>query len=255
MDSGDIKVFEALIRWQHPDLGLVPPSEFISIAEEAGLTSNIGAWVLSEACKQLVTWREQGLTDCFVSVNVSATQFADAGLVTHIERILKQNCLDPALLHLEITESVIMEHAERACATLNQLRELGVHLSIDDFGTGYSSLSYLARFPINRLKIDRSFIAEMMTSDETLEVVRGIITLASTLKMQVVAEGVETDEQRRILNALNVTYAQGYLFSRPIDAEQVAEFITSKTTTPRSAPQQPAQVEIDSEPLQSVAVN
>ena len=255
MDSGDIKGFEALIRWQHPDLGLVLPSEFISIAEEAGLTSNIGAWVLSEACKQLVTWREQGLTDCFVSVNVSATQFADAGLVTHIDRILKQNCLDPALLHLEITESVIMEHAERACATLNQLRALGVYLSIDDFGTGYSSLSYLARFPINRLKIDRSFIAEMMTSDETLEVVRGIITLASTLKMQVVAEGVETDEQRRILNALSVTYAQGYLFSRPIESEQVAEFIASKTTTSQSAAQQPAQVEIDSAPLQSVAIN
>ena len=255
LENSEIKGFEALIRWQHPDLGLVPPNEFISIAEDAGLTSSIGAWVLGEACEQLVTWREQGLTDCFVSVNLSASQFADAGLVSHVDKILKQNCLEPSLLHLEITESVVMEHAERACTTLNQLRALGVHLSIDDFGTGYSSLSYLARFPINELKIDRSFIAEMMTSDETLEVVRGIITLASTLKMDVVAEGVETDEQRRILNALNVTYAQGYLFSRPLEVHQVAEFISSRKITPGTVAQLPAQVGIDSAPLESIAVN
>jgi diguanylate cyclase (GGDEF)-like protein len=225
IEDGAIRGFEALIRWQHPEHGLIPPSEFIFIAEEAGLTKHIGAWVLSEACKQMVAWREQGLKDCFVSVNLSATQFVDTSLIGHVENILKENSLDPGLLHLEITESVVMDNAEKASATLNELRALGVHLSIDDFGTGYSSLSYLARFPINKMKIDRSFIGEMMTSDETLEVVRAIVTLASTLGIDVVAEGVETLEQKRVLHALKVKYAQGYLFYPPVEASRVEELI------------------------------
>jgi diguanylate cyclase (GGDEF)-like protein len=223
--DGTIRGFEVLIRWQHPERGLVPPSEFIPIAEEAGLTAGIGAWVLSEACEQMARWQSEGITDYFMSVNLSATQFADSGLAAHVDQILKKNSLDPALLHLEITESVVMDNAERACATLKQLRALGVQLSIDDFGTGYSSLSYLARFPINKLKIDRSFIGEMMTSDETLEVVRAIITLAATLKIDVVAEGVETLDQKRILGALQVKYAQGFLFSRPVEASRVIELL------------------------------
>lgn len=226
--DGTIKGFEALIRWQHPERGLVPPNDFISIAEEAGLTASIGAWVLSEACHQLAQWQAEGLKDFFVSVNLSATQFADSELAARVDEILKENQLDPELLHLEITESVVMDDAERACATLNQLRALGVQISIDDFGTGYSSLSYLARFQINKLKIDRSFIGDMMTSEETLEVVRAIVTLATTLKIDVVAEGVETDNQRHILNGLNVKYAQGYLFFRPMEVARVGELLHPK---------------------------
>jgi diguanylate cyclase (GGDEF)-like protein len=223
--DGSIKGFEALIRWQHPERGLVPPNEFIPIAEEAGLTAGIGAWVLSEACGQLARWQKEGFRDYFVSVNLSATQFADTGLAEHVEGILEANGLDPALLHLEITESVVMGNAEKSCATLKELRDLGVHLSIDDFGTGYSSLSYLARFPINKLKIDRSFIGEMMTSDETLEVVRTIVTLAATLKIDVVAEGVETAEQRKVLAGLKVKYAQGYHFFHPLGVNRVIELL------------------------------
>jgi diguanylate cyclase (GGDEF)-like protein len=255
IDSGSIKGFEALIRWQHPERGVVLPSEFIFIAEEAGLTADIGAWVLSEACNQLVRWREQGLRDCFVSVNLSATQFADTGLAAHVNQILEQNSLDPALLHLEITESVVMDNAEKACVTLNQLRTLGVQLSIDDFGTGYSSLSYLARFPINKLKIDRSFIGEMMTSDETLEVVRAIVTLAATLNIEVVAEGVETQEQRQILNALNVRYAQGYLFFRPLEAARVIDLLNPAIEHAPVATELPNPVEMLYTEVQSVAVN
>ena len=255
IDSGKIKGFEALIRWRHPERGVVLPSEFISIAEEAGLTADIGAWVLSEACNQMVKWREQGLVDCFVSVNLSATQFADSGLAAHVNQILQQNSLDPALLHLEITESVVMDNAEKACVTLNQLRTLGVRLSIDDFGTGYSSLSYLARFPINKLKIDRSFIGEMMTSDETLEVVRAIVTLAATLNIEVVAEGVETQEQRQILYALNVRYELGFLFFRPLEASRVIDLLNPALQLAPAANELPNPVEMLCPEVQSVAVN
>jgi len=167
--------------------------------------------------------------------------------------VLKENSLDPCFLHLEITETVVMDNAEKACRTLKQLRSLGVHLSIDDFGTGYSSLSYLTRFPVNKMKIDRSFIGEMVTSGETLEVVRTIVTLASTLGIEVVAEGVETMEQRHILNGLNVKYAQGYLFFRPLEAPDVAELIdpAKRFASPESGPL--PQVELPYAELQSVA--
>jgi len=255
LESGEIKGFEALIRWQHPDRGVVAPSEFIAAAEEAGLTAEIGAFVLSEACSQLVNWREEGLEGFFVSVNLSATQFADSGLAAQVGRFVDGNSLDPSLLHLEITETVVMENAEKACASLKQLRALGVQLSIDDFGTGYSSLSYLARFPINKLKIDRSFIGEMMTSDETLEVVRAIITLAATLKIDVVAEGVESSEQRQILNALNVQYAQGYFFSRPLAVDQVSNFVRESNKPQPRLLQPRAEIGINFSDMESVAVS
>jgi EAL domain-containing protein (putative c-di-GMP-specific phosphodiesterase class I) len=172
-----------------------------------------------------------------------------------VDGILEKNCLDPALLHLEITESVVMENAEQACATLDQLRALGVHLSIDDFGTGYSSLSYLARFPISKLKIDRSFIGEMMTSDETLEVVRTIVILAATLKIDVVAEGVETREQRQILHALNVKYAQGYLFARPMEADQVSEAIKLHHTKSQLSASPPRHMRVDQPEVHSLVLN
>jgi len=255
LDEGLIRGFEALIRWRHPEHGVLPPSEFISVAEEAGLSSNIGAWVLAEACNQMVKWRDRGLADCFVSVNLSGNHFKHSGLVRRVGQILEQTALDPGLLHLEITESVVMENAERACVTLNELRALGVHLSIDDFGTGYSSLSYLARFPINRLKIDRSFIGDMVTSDETLEVVRAIVTLAASLSIDVVAEGVETHEQKRLLQAMKVKYAQGFLFFQPLECQHVDELLASCEPLHLAERKTLPLVEIPYTQIQSAAVN
>jgi diguanylate cyclase (GGDEF) domain len=255
LDHSAIAGFEVLIRWRHPERGVVPPSEFISVAEDAGLTADIGAWVLGEACRQLITWREQGLGNCFVSVNLSASQFVDASLLDLVSHILQESELDPALLHLEITESVVMENAEKACVTLNQLRDLGVHLSIDDFGTGYSSLSYLARFPINQLKIDRSFIRDMVTSDETLEVVRAIITLAAALSIEVVAEGVETQEQRRLLQAMKVNHCQGYLFFHPLATEEVSELLKPNAKVDLSESQALMRTEVSYTRINSDAVN
>jgi diguanylate cyclase (GGDEF)-like protein len=212
--------FEALARWNHPERGLVPPDEFIPLAEETGLITEIGAWVLREACTQLRKWQsELGRETLTMSVNLSGKQLTQTDLIQQIQNTLEQTGLNPTWLRLEITESVVMENAELATNTLLQLRKLGVHLSIDDFGTGYSSLSYLHRFPVNTLKIDRSFIGRMAQGDENSEIVRTICTLANNLGMEVVAEGVETREQLELLRSLKCEYGQGYLFSRPVDAE------------------------------------
>jgi diguanylate cyclase (GGDEF)-like protein len=218
--------FEALVRWQHPERGLVPPGEFIPLAEETGAILEIGHWVLGEACRQLRRFQQRTPHTLTMSVNLSSKQFSQPHLIDQIKQTLVETRLDPRCLHLEITESVVMENAETAAAMLKQLRALGVHISIDDFGTGYSSLSYLHRFPINNLKIDRSFIGLMGTGDENAEIVRTIITLANNLGMQVVAEGIETEAQLAHLRALNCTYGQGYLFSRPVDSEQAAALLT-----------------------------
>ena len=205
--AGDISGFEALIRWQHPERGLVPPDEFISIAEETGLIIPIGQWVLREACRQMQEWRrqlpsERALT---MSVNLSGKQFSQPDLTEQIAAILRETGLPPSCLKLEITESMVMENIDTAIGMLTQLRALGVELSIDDFGTGYSSLSYLHRFPINTLKIDRSFVSRMLDNTENEEIVRTIVTLARSLEMNVVAEGVETRGQLEQLRALNAT--------------------------------------------------
>ncbi|HEY0430733.1 MAG TPA: EAL domain-containing protein [Pyrinomonadaceae bacterium] len=212
--------FEALVRWNHPERGLVSPDEFIPLAEETGLITEIGCWVLHEACKQLRTWQTAlGRETLTMSVNLSGKQLTQTDLIQQIQDILQQTELNPSWLRLEITESVVMENAELATNTLLQLRKLGVHLSIDDFGTGYSSLSYLHRFPVNTLKIDRSFIGRMAEGDENAEIVRTICTLANNLGMQVVAEGVETREQLKQLRSLHCEYGQGFLFSKPVDPE------------------------------------
>ncbi|CAN5762204.1 hypothetical protein BH18ACI4_BH18ACI4_20770 [soil metagenome] len=222
----EISGFEALVRWNHPDRGLVLPSEFIPTAEETGLIVDIGRQVLHESCRQLREWQsticQKPLT---MSVNLSGKQFAQPDLVAQVKETLDETGLDAKYLKLEITESVVMENAEVATAMLKQLCALGVHLSIDDFGTGYSSLSYLHRFPVKALKIDRSFIGRMGPDGENSEIVRTINTLANNLGMGVVAEGVETADQLAQLKAIRCTLGQGYLFSRPLDAIAAYAFI------------------------------
>jgi diguanylate cyclase (GGDEF)-like protein len=218
--------FEALARWNHPERGLVPPDEFIPLAEETGLITEIGAWVLREASMQLRKWQATlGKESLTMSVNLSGKQLTQTDLIQQIQNTMQQTGINPTCLRLEITESVVMENAELATNTLLQLRKLGLHLSIDDFGTGYSSLSYLHRFPVNTLKIDRSFIGRMTQGDENSEIVRTICTLANNLGMEVVAEGVETREQLELLRSLKCEYGQGYFFSRPVDAEAATSLV------------------------------
>lgn len=221
--------FEALVRWRHPEFGLVPPKDFIPVAEETGQILTIGQTVLESACRQAQSWQEMypSVPALFVSVNLSVKQFNQPGLVDNIARLLQEFKLPPRCLKLEITESVFSENTEAAIGLLTQLRSLGVQLSIDDFGTGYSSLSYLQRFPIDTLKIDRSFVTQMMENEENLAIVRTIVALARNLGMEVVAEGVETEDQLTLLRTLECEHGQGYLFSTPLGGLQLDQFIAS----------------------------
>lgn len=223
--------FEALVRWQHPQRGLISPLDFIPIAEEGGQILQIGQWVLREACFQLKRWQEKFPMDesLYMTVNLSAKQFGQPDLIDQVSRILVETGVDPNCLKLEITESVLMDDFDSAAAMLFQLRALGVRLSIDDFGTGYSSLTYLHRFPIDTLKIDRSFV-DVLDKDN-VEIVRTILSLAENLGMDVVAEGVETQEQMALLRNLSCQSAQGYFFSKPMDIA-AAEKMISETYSP-----------------------
>jgi EAL domain-containing protein (putative c-di-GMP-specific phosphodiesterase class I) len=227
LDSGRIVGFEALARWHHAKRGAIAPAEFIPVAEETGLIVPMGWWAVREACRQMRVWHRhfpaaQPLT---VSVNLSVKQFSQPDLVEQIQRILRETGCPADALKVEITESAIMEHAGFATSMLASLREVGVQLSIDDFGTGYSSLSYLPRLPIDTLKIDRAFISQMDADDENAEITRTIVTLARNLKMNVVAEGVETVEHLMQLRALQCQYGQGWLFSPPLDADGATALI------------------------------
>ncbi|MCU0537667.1 MAG: EAL domain-containing protein [Hydrococcus sp. Prado102] len=215
--------FEALIRWHHPQQGFIPPDNFIPIAEETGLIIAIDEWVLQNACHQLMAWQKQhpNLLPLTVSVNLSSKQFAQPNIVEKIERVLIETDLDAQSLILEITESALIENPQSAAETLAQLKALGVGLSLDDFGTGYSSLSYLHRFPVNTIKIDRSFINRIDTEQDGLEIVRTIVMLGKTLEMNVVAEGLETTEQLALLQQLQCRCGQGYFFSKPLPASQI----------------------------------
>jgi diguanylate cyclase (GGDEF)-like protein/PAS domain S-box-containing protein len=237
LKTGRISGFEALVRWRHPERGIVSPLEFIPAAEETGLIIPIGSWVLRQACRQLSLWRAEFPTETplTMSVNLSGRQFRQADLVDQVKRILNETKLSPQCLRLEITESVVMEDAEVATAMLRQLRSLNVQLSIDDFGTGYSSLSYLHRFPINILKIDRSFVGRMCLEDESLGIVETILILASKLKMKVVAEGIETPEQCNGLGDLGCEYGQGFFFSQPITPEAAAQLLRKEREPPPPA--------------------
>ena len=232
LQTGKITGFEALVRWQHPLRGLISPLEFIPIAEETGLIIPIGWWVLREACRQMRVWHLQfPRSPLTISVNISGKQFSQPNLIKHIEQILAETNLDPCSLKLEITESVLMENAKSAAAMLVKLQALGIRLSMDDFGTGYSSLSYLHRFPIDTLKIDRSFINIVDIDIEKIEIIRTVIALAWNLGMDVVAEGVETQNQMAQLKALKCQYGQGYFFSKPLDAEKAQALIEAELTT------------------------
>ena len=226
LKTGRITGFEALVRWQHPQRGLVLPEEFISVAEETGAIIPINYWVLREACRQMRAWQlqfpENSLT---ISVNLSSKHFLQPDLIEQISQILQSTGLDACSLKLEITESVIMENTESATVMLLQLRNLGVELHMDDFGTGYSSLSYLHRLPVNVLKIDRSFISKMDITGKNLEIVRAIITLAHNLNINVTAEGLETAEQLAQLKALQCKHGQGYFFSKPEEQEAAGALI------------------------------
>jgi diguanylate cyclase (GGDEF)-like protein/PAS domain S-box-containing protein len=230
LETGRVRGFEALVRWQHPERGFISPSEFISIAEETGLIIPIGQWVLEEACRQIHLWQGQfpQYPPLQISVNLSVKQFTNTDLIAHIKGALEETGVDPHSLKLEITESMVMENVEAAIEMLQQLRSLGIELSIDDFGTGYSSLSYLHRFPISTLKIDRSFVSRMAANNENAEIVRTIMMLARSLKMDVVAEGVENAEQLSQLKALDCEYGQGYYFSKPLSADVMARWLSGQ---------------------------
>ena len=214
---------EALIRWHHPEQGLVAPVRFVPVAEESGLIIPIGAWVLEQACSQLRAWHEMGPVDRkgSVDVNLSARQIDDPGIVATVEEILAHTGLPPEHLTLEITESALMHDAASALVVLSALKELGVSLAIDDFGTGYSSLSYLQRFPLDVLKVDRMFVEELGMHTGGDEIVSAVVKLAHALGLQVVAEGVETERQFEVLRSLDCDFAQGFLFSRPVPADEL----------------------------------
>lgn len=212
---------EALIRWLHPERGLVLPAEFISLAEESWLILPIGQWVLETACAQIKAWQQKALTSGLVlAVNVSARQFRQADFVAQVQIAVQRHAINPILLKLELTESLFQEKVEDTIATMNELNEIGVQFSLDDFGTGYSSLQYLKLLPLDQLKIDQSFVRDIATDDSDKVIVRTIIAMAQSLNLDVIAEGVETEEQRLLLLANGCTRYQGYLFGRPVPIEQ-----------------------------------
>lgn len=231
-NSGEIVGAEALIRWQHPDLGLVPPLEFIPLAEDTGLIVAIGAWVMREACAQTEAWRKGGFADLRIAVNVSARQFQQKSFYESVVRVLDETGVRSDCLELELTETSVMENAESAVALLTDIRRLGVKIAIDDFGTGYSSLSYLKRLPIDILKLDRSFVNGATSDPDDAALVMAIITLAHNLRLKVIAEGVETEEHLRFLRLLRCDGGQGYLFGKPMPADLFCSFISETAGKP-----------------------
>ena len=223
--TGEIAGVEALIRWNHPTWGLVPPARFISVAEEIGLIAQIGDWVLEDACRQVAEWKRAGLGEIRVAVNLAAPSFRKANLVRNLKALIERYGIHPSQLQIEATESMLMEHAGMTLKTLHELHALGVRLSIDDFGTGYSSLSYLRRFPVDQLKIDRSFVTDMASNPDDAAITGAIISLGRNMKREVVAEGVETLAQAKLLLAQGCHVMQGFLFSRPVPAAEMEELL------------------------------
>jgi len=230
--SGEIVGFEALLRWQHPTRGLLGPEDFIPVAEETGLIRELGWWNLREACRQISDWRAAVETQSHltISVNLSAKQFLQPNLVADIKKLLRELALPPEALKLEITESTVMADPSAAVEMLQQIKSLGIRLAIDDFGTGYSSLSYLHRFPLDTLKIDRSFISSMGDDGEGMEIARTILPMANNLRLDVVAEGVETLQQVAMLKKLHCKFGQGFYFSKPLSAEGIATLLAGGLT-------------------------
>lgn len=225
LHSGQITAMEALVRWQHPTLGLISPVKFIPIAEANGLIVPIGEWVLRTACVQNRAWQLAGFTPIRISVNLSARQFEQSNLVEVVTQILEETGLKASYLELEVTESFLMADIERSVKTLKQLRELGIWLALDDFGTGYSSLNYLKRFPVNMLKIDRSFVQDVTSNPDSAAITDAIIALAKSLRLNITAEGVETQEQLDYLRMRGCDEGQGFYFSRPVPADIIAPML------------------------------
>jgi diguanylate cyclase (GGDEF)-like protein/PAS domain S-box-containing protein len=230
--TGAITGAEALIRWTHPRRGLVSPAHFIPVAEDCGLIVPIGSWVLRQACEQARAWMKAGLPPITMAVNVSAKEFRDHSFLDGLLTILAETGMDPRSLELEVTESVLMKHSESAAAILGKLRELGIQVALDDFGTGYSSLSYLRKFPVDTLKIDQSFVAQITATGEDASIVIAVISMARGLKLRVVAEGVETLEQLAFLKAHACDEAQGYYFSRPLPEPQFTKLLREGIPVP-----------------------
>jgi EAL domain-containing protein (putative c-di-GMP-specific phosphodiesterase class I) len=228
--TGQIAGFEALLRWEHPDRGWISPASFIPVAEETGLILPIGLWVLRAACQQLHEWQSRAVEHAtlLMSVNVSGKQLMEPNIVGQIEEVLRETGVAPEHLKLEITESVIMEHRPSAAEVLKQLKDHGIQLSLDDFGTGYSSLSYLHRFPLDVLKVDRSFVNRLDGENGDPVIVQTIVTLAHNLGMQVIAEGVESEGQVERLKAMGCRYAQGYYFSPPVDGDSAGALLDAR---------------------------
>jgi len=223
--TGAITGVEALLRWKHPERGFIPPAQFVPIAEDTGLILPIGHWVLREACRQSREWLDAGFPPVPMAVNISAVEFRSKDFVENVRAILKESRLDPHCLELELTESVLMKHAESTVSMLKALKEIGVQLTVDDFGTGYSSLSYLRQFPIDALKVDQSFVHEISSCADDAVIVSAVISMGNSLKKRVIAEGVETREQLDFLTAEGCEEAQGYYFNRPMVANQFAKLL------------------------------
>jgi EAL domain-containing protein (putative c-di-GMP-specific phosphodiesterase class I) len=215
---------EALVRWQHPELGIIPPGKFISLAEATGLIVPLGEWILRESSRQTVLWQKKGYPPLNISVNVSVRQLEDVNFVEKIKAILDETGLDPKHLELEITESVLAD-MKSTISILKEIRELGIHISVDDFGTGYSSLSYIKELPIDTLKIDQSFIKDIHTNKESKEIAKAILNLAYSIGLNVVAEGVELKEHVDELNKDGTILGQGYYYSRPLKVSAFEEYM------------------------------
>ncbi len=227
LKTGKIVGLEALVRWQHPEMGLISPMRFIPVAEEAGLIVPMGEWILRTACEQALTWQREGIAHIPVAVNLSARQFLQHDIVTRIKDIIETTGLAPHFLELELTESLSMDSPEKSIAVLIALKELGITLTLDDFGTGYSNLSYLKRFPLNKLKVDQSFVRDITQSNEAQAISQAIIALAHSLHLTVVAEGVETQEQLMLLTHYQCDEMQGYFFSKPLPVAQCTALLQS----------------------------
>jgi diguanylate cyclase (GGDEF)-like protein len=232
VSTNSVIAAEALIRWRHPRQGLLSPDKFIPLAEETSLIIDLGAWVIRSACRQVVTWQQQGIKVQSVAVNLSALQLESDSFVGLVEDILGETGVPAKAIEFELTESVVLHSPDKTVATLNRLHELGIHLALDDFGTGYSSLSYLKRLPVDTLKIDRSFIEGLPDDADDGQIVRMICALAKSVGLEIVAEGIETDAQRHFMIGLNCDFLQGYLISKPLPADEFVAFLLRSSGDP-----------------------